>query len=115
MPHEREDASLLWDMLEAARKVRQFVAGRTFHDYSRDEVLQAAVERKLEIIGEAARGISEQLQQEHSEVPWRGIIAQRHFLAHEYGEVRQEKLWRVATVRVPELIQQLEKLIPPLP
>jgi uncharacterized protein with HEPN domain len=115
MPREREDASLLWDMLEAARKIRQFIAGKTFHDYSRDEVLQAAVERKIEIIGEAARGISQQLQQEHPEVPWRGIISQRHFLAHEYGEVRQEKLWRVATLRVPELIEQLEKLVPPLP
>jgi len=45
----------------------------------------------------------------------RGIISQRHFLAHEYGEVRQEKLWRVATVRIPELIRLLEKVIPPLP
>ena len=115
MPHERDDASLLWDMLDAARKVRQFVAGKTFHDYSRDEVLQAAVERKLEIIGEAARSVSQPFQQEHPEVPWRGIISQRHFLAHEYGEVRQEKLWRVAMVRIPELIEQLEKLIPPLP
>jgi uncharacterized protein with HEPN domain len=115
MPREREDASLLWDMLDAARKLRQFVAGKTFHDYSRDEVLQAAVERKLEIIGEAARGVSEQFQRDHPEVPWRGIISQRHFLAHEYGEVRQEKLWRVATVRIPELIEQLERLIPPLP
>ncbi len=114
MPHERDDASLLWDMLEAARKVRQFVAGKTLHDYSRDEVLQAAVERKLEIIGEAARAVSDEFQKKHSEVPWRGIIAQRHFLAHEYGEVRQEKPWRVATVRIRELIEQLERLVPPL-
>ncbi len=75
-------------MLEAARKVRQFVAGKTFHDYARDEVLQAAVERKLEIIDEAARAVSDEFQQNHPEVPWRGIVAQRHFLAHEYGEVR---------------------------
>jgi uncharacterized protein with HEPN domain len=115
MPRERDDISLLWDMREAARKVRQFVAAKTFHEYSQDEVLQAAVERKLEIIGEAARGISDEFQQEHPEVPWRGIISQRHFLAHEYGEVRQEKLWRVATIRIPELLDQLEKLIPPLP
>jgi uncharacterized protein with HEPN domain len=115
MPRERDDISLLWDMREAARKVQQFVAAKTFHEYSRDEVLQAAVERKLEIIGEAARGISDEFQQEHPELPWRGIISQRHFLAHEYGEVRQEKLWRVATIRIPELLDQLEKLIPPLP
>jgi uncharacterized protein with HEPN domain len=115
MPRERDDASLLWDMLEAAHKVRQFIAGKTFHDYSQDEVLQAAVERKLEIIGEAARAVSDEFRQKHPEVPWRGIVAQRHFLAHEYGEVHHEKLWRVATVRIPELIEQLEKLIPPLP
>jgi len=78
-------------------------------------VLQAAVERKLEIIGEAARGVSDDFRRDHPEVPWRGIIGQRHFLAHEYGEVRQEKLWRVATTRISELIEQLEKLIPPTP
>ncbi len=115
MPREREDASLLWDMLDGAHKIRQFVAGKTFHDYSQDELLQAAVERKLEIIGEAARGISQQFQRQHPAVPWRGIISQRHFLAHEYGEVRQEKLWRVATARIPELIEQLERLVPPPP
>ena len=99
----------------AARKIGQFVAGKSFRDYSQDEVLQAAVERKLEIIGEAARSVSKRFQEEHPEIPWRGIISQRHFLAHEYGEVRQEKLWRVATARIPELIELLEKVIPPLP
>jgi uncharacterized protein with HEPN domain len=78
-----------------------------------DEVLQSAVERKLEIIGEAARNVSEAFQEKHPEIPWRGIISQRHFLAHEYGEVRQEKLWRVATVRIPELIAVLDPLLPP--
>jgi uncharacterized protein with HEPN domain len=113
MRREQDDLSLLWDMLDAAQKIQQFVAGKSFHDYSQDEVLQSAVERKLEIIGEAARNVSEKFQQEHREIPWRGIISQRHFLAHEYGEVRQEKLWRVATVRIPELIALLGPLLPP--
>jgi uncharacterized protein with HEPN domain len=115
MPREREDAALLWDMLDAARKIQHFISGKTFHEYSGDEVLQAAVERKLEVIGEAARCVSERFQQLHPEIPWRGIISQRHFIAHEYGEVRQEKLWRVATVRIPELIEHLQRLIPPMP
>jgi uncharacterized protein with HEPN domain len=113
MRREQDDASLLWDMLDAAKKIQQFVAGKTFHDYSQDEVLQSAVERKLEIIGEAARNVPVEFQQEHPEIPWRGIISQRHFLAHEYGEVRQEKLWRVATVRIPELIALLSHFLPP--
>jgi uncharacterized protein with HEPN domain len=71
------------------------------------------VERKLEIVGEAARKVSDQFQTLHPEIPWRGIVSQRHFLAHEYGEVRQEKLWRVATQRIPELIAMLAPLVPP--
>jgi hypothetical protein len=48
---EQDDVSLVWDMLDAAQKIQPFVAGKSFHDYSRDEMLQSAVERKLEIIG----------------------------------------------------------------
>jgi uncharacterized protein with HEPN domain len=115
MRREQDDTSLLWDMLDAAQKTQQFVAGKTFHDYSQDEVLQSAVERKLEIIGEAARNVSEAFQEAHPVIPWRGIISQWHFLAQEYGEVHQEKLWRVATVRIPELIALLGRLLPPPP
>ncbi|MEI7836114.1 MAG: HepT-like ribonuclease domain-containing protein [Planctomycetota bacterium] len=115
MPHEADDASRLWDMLEAARKIQQFVAGKTLEAYSCDDMLQAAVERKLEIIGEAARNVSPEFQRGHPEIPWRGMISQRHFVAHEYGEIVQEKLWRVATVHVIELVTLLEPLIPPLP
>jgi len=113
MRPENADLALLWDMLDAARKIEQFVAGRTFQEYSTDELVQAAVERKLEIVGEAARKVSPEFQRQNPGIPWRGIISQRHFLAHEYGEVRQEKLWRVATVRIPELITMLEPLLPP--
>jgi uncharacterized protein with HEPN domain len=112
MPHNQDDASLLWDMLDAAKRIQQFVSGKTIQDYARDEILQAAVERKLEIIGEAARRVSGSFQEAHAEIPWRGVISQRHFLAHEYGEILCEKLWRVATIRIPELIVALTPLIP---
>lgn len=113
MRPDDQDLALLWDMLQAARKIEQFVAGKTFQEYSRDELVQAAVERKLEIIGEAARKVSVEFQRQNPDILWRGIISQRHFLAHEYGEVRQEKLWRVATVRIPKLITMLTPLLPP--
>jgi uncharacterized protein with HEPN domain len=115
MPLDRDDASLLWDMMEAATKIEQFVAGKTPDAYAADELLQAGVERKLEIIGEAARKVSDSFKQAHPEIPWRGITSQRHFLAHQYGEVRHEKLWHVATVRIPELIALLAPLIGPPP
>jgi uncharacterized protein with HEPN domain len=113
MPRDRQDVALLWDMLQAARQIEAFTAGIALPEYSGNELLQAAVERKLEIIGEAARAVSEDFRIAHPAIPWRGIISQRHFIAHEYGEIRHEKLWAVATIRIPELIALLTPLVPP--
>jgi uncharacterized protein with HEPN domain len=97
---------------DAAREIRDFIRGKSLEDYLNDLVLQAAIEHKVEIVGEAARKVSEEFKEIHPEIPWRPIVAQRHVLAHEYGEIRQENIWRVAALRIPELIAALEPLIP---
>jgi uncharacterized protein with HEPN domain len=102
-------------MLEHARTVKEFVAGRTFDEYVAGKQFRLSVERAIEIVGEAARNVSAEFQSAHPDVPWRKMIAQRHVLAHEYGEIKHERLWTVATVYVPALIEQLEPLIPPPP
>jgi len=109
------DAGYLWDMLDSAKTINNFVSSVSFNQYKQDRQLQLAVERALEIIGEAARRISKVFQDEHSDIPWQNIIAQRNVLAHEYGEIKQELIWKVATVRIPELIAALEPLVPPPP
>jgi uncharacterized protein with HEPN domain len=102
-------------MLTAARAVQMFVKDCTFEEYLADLMLRSAVERQLEIIGEAARRVSKPFQDAHCEIPWRPMQAQRHVLAHEYGEIKHERIWRVATVHVPELIKQLAALVPEPP
>ena len=109
---DARDAGYLLDMLRHAKGVVRAVEGRTLDDYTADEDLQLAVERRIEIIGEAARRISEAFQEAHPEIPWRKIIAQRNILAHEYGEIEEEIMWDVATVSVPELLRLLEPLAP---
>ena len=115
MPYKKADAALLWDMLDAAKAIHSFVTGKTFHHYLTERMLRGAVERHLEIIGEAAKGVSKTFQKAHPEISWQRIIAQRHVLAHEYGEIKLELIWRVATLRIPELIEILEPLVPPPP
>lgn len=110
-PDER-DAAYLWDMMEAAMTVRDFTIGLTFDGYQRDKKLRLAVERSIEIIGEAAARISEEFRKAHPEIPWKGIVGQRNVLIHEYGEIKHERIWAVATHRIPELIKLLEPLIP---
>ena len=65
--------------------------------------------------GEAARRMSDDFRQAHPEIPWSDIIGQRNVIAHQYEEIRQERIWSVVTSDIPTLIAQLEPLIPPLP
>ena len=99
-------------MREAAREVVLFVDGHSYDEFVDNIQLRRSVERSIEIVGEAAGRISPAFRDPHPHIPWRGIIGQRNVLAHEYGDVRLDALWLVATDRAPELIAQLDLLIP---
>jgi uncharacterized protein with HEPN domain len=112
MQPESADVASLLDMLQHAEGAIRAASGKTIDGYRGDENLRLAMERRMEIIGEAARSVSTEFQLAHSEIPWRQIIAQRHILAHEYGEVDDELIWRVVTAHLPKLVEQLRLLIP---
>jgi uncharacterized protein with HEPN domain len=114
MPPEGRDVAYLWDIVEAARTIRDFTNDVSLAAYASDRKLQLATERALEIV-EAARRLSDSFRAEHPEVPWPQLIAQRNVLAHEYGEIKKERIWLVATQRIPELIGILEPLLPASP
>ncbi len=115
MQLSEEDAARLWDMLEYGQQILRTSGETSFEAYLQDENLRLATERRIEIIGEAARNVSREFQKVHPEIPWRRIIAQRNVLAHEYGEIRQDAIYRLATINIPELVQMLRPLVPPPP
>lgn len=116
---EERDPAYLWDMLEAALAIADFT-----HDLMLDEFLAAgrdkeitrlAVERKLEILGEAARRVSSRFREEHPEIPWQQIVGLRNVISHEYDKVNYTLIYRTARNQILALIALLEPLIPPLP
>ncbi len=115
MPPDEADVGRLWDMLDAARKVRETTQGISFEQYLADWTKRFAVERAIEIIGEAAGKVSEPFQAQHPSIPWTKIKRQRNVLIHEYGRVNHELVWRVVSQHVPELIATLEPLVPEPP
>lgn len=115
MPPTNREAGYLWDMLQAARRIQEFTANLSYEDYLDSILLQSAVERQFEILGEASRRMSEEFRQEHPEIPWSGIISQRNVIAHQYDEIIQQQLWSVVIEDIPVLTSQLEPLVPPLP
>lgn len=108
----RDDARLL-DMLLAARELDKYTKGVTFEAFDENRLLQHAVIRLIEIIGEAARNISADFKATHPEIPWAGIIGIRNRLIHEYFRVASDKVWEVVKKDLPGLIAQIEPLVPP--
>jgi len=70
-----------------------------------------AVERALEIIGEAAKQVSQETKNQHAQIPWAGIIGFRNVLAHEYGAIDYQRLHKVLVEGVPELIINLKNIL----
>lgn len=81
-----------------------------FEQFLQDRKTRNAVERNLEIIGEAARCVSDETRSHNPNIPWKSIIGLRNVLTHEYGEIRYEILWSVVQEKLSLLIQQLEAM-----
>ena len=111
MQPSQRDAAHLWDMLDAARTAELLISDQDFAQYSNDRRTQLAVERSLEIIGEAAGRVSTSFRDAHPEIAWRQIIGQRNVLIHEYGEIKQERIWKVVRENVPQLIERLKPFV----
>ena len=72
--------------------------------------LRFAVERQLLVLGEAANHISENLKKTNPQIPWIEIIGQRNIVAHEYGEILTERIWKVVKEEIPQLFIELGKI-----
>ncbi|MBM9462399.1 DUF86 domain-containing protein [Aeromicrobium sp. YIM 150415] len=112
----RESPAHVWDAVESATAVRTFVAGRTESEFLSDLLLRSAVERQLEILGEALNRLRQIDPETATRIPdLRRIIGMRNVIAHEYGTVDYEIVWSAVTTRVPELIGFLQSLLEEAP
>ena len=109
----REESEYLLDMVLAARKAVSFTEGMSFADFERDERTVFSATKAVEIVGEAAAQVSRDVRQAHPDIPWRDIIAMRNRLVHAYFEINLEVVWQTVRHDLPELIAQLEPLVPP--
>ena len=95
---------------DAIKRIEAYTAkGRKA--FFQDTMVQDAVIRNLEIIGEAAKNLPPELRKQHSKIPWRSVTALRNVLIHEYFGVDLEIVWRVVQRRLPTLKRHIESLL----
>lgn len=102
-------------MLEASQQAVAFIAGRTRGELDRDLQLTLALTRLVEIIGEAAKNVSDAERGRRPEIPWRAIAGTRDRLAHAYFDVDLDRLWQIVSVDLRALIPALEAALAAMP
>ena len=106
-----DDRVSLRHMLDHSREAVAFVRGKSLNDLERDRLLQLALMRLVEIVGEAAGRVSAPMRASIAEVPWPHVVGMRNRIAHGYDVVDLKVLWDTATDDLPPLIQVLERIL----
>ena len=104
----RKDNAYLADILEAAKAARRFTSGVSREDFKANEEKYEAVNRKFEIMGEAARRLSPEALKTFPEIPWKLITSMRNILIHDYDDVDLDIVWDTVQRDLPPLIVSLE-------
>jgi len=96
---------------EAIASIERYVAGKTYEDFTADDMLRAAVERCIEIISEASRRLPTAMKARYQNLPWHDIASIGNVLRHEYYAIERVVLWRVATEDVRPLAAAVDALL----
>lgn len=111
MPQPDDDA-LLVDMWLCASQVTTYAGSKAYEDFTDDPVLQLAIVKLLENIGEAASRVSQRVQSSSPAIPWQNMTGMRHRLVHDYRNVNLRVVWSTVINDVPKLLEALRPLLP---
>ena len=108
MPDEKQ-TGLLRDIPDSALTIRAYLDGVSHEAFAANTEKQDAVLRRFEIIGEAATRLAPETQSLFPNVPFRSMRGMRNIIAHDYGDVDIEQVWKTATTDLDALIETLER------
>jgi len=100
----------LLHIFEACEKIQRYLQNMEQADFYKNEMVQDAVLRNLEIIGEASKHISEDYRSLHPEVKWRGMAGLRDILIHHYFGIDLVNVWNISKSSLPETLEQIKVL-----
>ena len=106
----RNHSLYLKDILAAIESIEGFVAGMSFETFLADDRTVSAVVRKLEIVGETAKQIPEEMRQEYPRVPWKEMAGMRDKLIHFYFGVDHQLVWTTVKKRLPRVKPAIQKM-----
>ena len=107
----KDDTIYLRHILDAIKDIENFTKGVSEEKFGRTKLLQDAVIRNLEIIGEASKRVPKKIKDKHKDIEWKKIAGMRDVLIHDYLGVDVEIVWAVIENRLPELKKKIAKIL----
>jgi uncharacterized protein with HEPN domain len=107
----RKQEQYLSDIDEAMADARSFAEGKDVEDFVEDRQLRYAIERALEIVGEATSNLSDEVKGRAPDVPWSEMRGLRNIVAHAYHRVDPARIWQVVTRDVPRAHEKIRDLL----
>ena len=107
----RDYRDYLQDIRDAITETEEFTSGMSFETFTRDRKTINAVVRSLEVLGEAAKRIPDNLRAQSPDVPWKLMAGMRDKLIHEYFGVDLSMVWMVIKDELPPLLPAIERLL----
>ena len=113
MPPEppKDDRAHLADMAESARLAVQYLTAVSLEQFAANSMLQDAVIRRIEVLGEAARRVGDGFRQSTGDIPWHKIRGMRNILAHQYDGIDHAIIYNVVKHEFPALISSIESIL----
>lgn len=108
---KKDDAVFLRHILDAILKIEEYTNGVEYNKFIQDTLIQDGVIRQIEIIGEAAKNLSDNIRKKYPDIPWKDIAGMRDKLIHGYFGVDKDAVWDTAKKDIPILRQNLEKIL----
>src|SRR3989344_9351687 len=106
----KDNSVYLNHILEAIAKIEKYIKGFDYDSFESDDKTIDAVVRELEIVGEAAKHVSDSLKDEHPEIPWSKMMGIRNRLIHEYFGVNKKIIWETCETDLPALKKLITSL-----
>ncbi len=93
------------------KKIDRYIANKSFEIFASEDLIVDAVVRNLEIIGEAARNISDDIKESNQDIPWKRMIGLRNITIHEYFGIDLNIIWEIISKNLPETRPQIEEML----
>ena len=102
------DKSYIYDMIKYCDEIMNIIQDESHYSFIENRIKRLAIERLIEIIGEAANHVSKDVVEQNNDIPWSKIIGLRNKIVHDYGEILTDRIWLIASRSIPELLEQLK-------